>query len=223
MDRKYGRKTLRNGKTEDFQPPVKDFFWDVFFNAANILAQGNIEGKLSDNDKLCRALKACVDRLKAANIYKMLPEIGTNIGYTETGTSRKDVCAVPGRIFRVESETCTVRYPKMGISAYMADSLLSIRKKFPEAKCIADFRNSPKILSACKKAKFRIVEMPTPKDYRQRGNDYDRDLESVIAKASVLPDIIAIPDRINLEKLVLVVGKSLEDFERKVLKINAAL
>lgn len=223
MDRKYGRKTLRNGKTEDFLPPAKDFFWDVFFNAANILSQGSIEGRRSDKDKLCRDLKACVDRLKAANIYRMLPEIGTNIGYTETGTSRKNVCAVPGRIFRVESETCTVRDPKMGISAYMADSLLSIRKKFPEAKCIANFRNSPKILSACKKAKFRIVEMPTPKDYWQRGNDYDRDLESVIAKASALPDIIAIPDRINLEKLVLVVGKSLEDFERKVLKINAAL
>ncbi len=223
MNREFGRKTLHNRKIEDFLPPVKDFFWDVFFNAADILAQGNIEGQLSESDRLCRDLKACVDRLKAANICRMLPEIGMNIGYTETGTFRKDVCAVPGRIFRVENETCSVRDPKMGISVYMADSLLSIRKKFPEAKCIANFRSSPKILSACKKAKFRIVEMPTPKDYRQRGNDYDRDLESVIDKTPVLPDIIAIPDRINLEKLILVVGSSLKDFERKVLKINAAL
>ena len=214
---------IRGGKAEVFLPPAKDFFWDVFFNAANILSQGNINGTLSESDRLCRDLKACVERLKAANIYRMLPEIGMNIGYTETGTSRQDVSAVPGRIFRVENETYSVCDPKMGISVYMADTLLSIRKKFPEAKCVADFRSNPKILSACKKAKFRIAEMPTPKDYWQRENDYDRDLEGVIAKAKDLPDIITIPDRINLEKLILVVGTSLEDFERKVLRINDAL
>lgn len=222
-DRKSGRTMIRDGKAEVFLPPAKDFFWDVFFNAANILSQGNINGTLSESDRLCRDLKACVERLKAANIYRMLPEIGMNIGYTETGTSRQDVSAVPGRIFRVENETYSVCDPKMGISVYMADTLLSIRKKFPEAKCVADFRSNPKILSACKKAKFRIAEMPTPKDYWQRENDYDRDLEGVIAKAKDLPDIITIPDRINLEKLILVVGTSLEDFERKVLRINDAL
>lgn len=222
-DKKAGRKMTLNGVTGDFVPPAKDFFWDVFFNAANILSQGNVGGVLSENEKLCRNLKAGVDRLKAANICKMLPEIGTNIGYTETGTSRKDVCAVPGRIFRVEGETYSVRDPKMGISVYMADTLLAIRKKFPEAKCVANFRSSPKILAECKKAKFRMVEMPTPKDYRQIGDDYDRDLEKVLAEAENIPDIIAIPDRINLEKLILVVGKSLEDFESKVLRINGAL
>ena len=65
--------------------------------------------------------------------------------------------------------------------------------------------------------------MPTPKDYWQLGNDYDRDLEKVIAGAETLPDVISIPDRINLEKLILVIGTSLDDFQKKVLAINTEI
>lgn len=218
-----GRKWISEGKEEAFLPPVKDFFWDVFFNAGDILSQGNVDGILSESERLCRNLKASVERLKAANIYKLLPEIGMNIGYTESGTSRDDVCAVPGRIFRVENETVSVRDPKMGISVYMADTLLRIRERFPEAKCVANFRSTPKILEACRKARFKTADMPTPKDYRQAGDDYDRDLEGLLAKTGSLPDVITIPDRINLEKLILVIGTSLEDFERKVLKLHSLI
>ena len=108
----------------------------------------------------------------------------------------------------------------MGISQYMAGTLLAIRKKFPQAQCVANFRSNEKILAAVKNSKFHTVAMPTPKDYWQRGNDYDRDLESVLNQTDKMPDVITIPDRINLEKLILVVGSSLEDFEKKVLQIH---
>ncbi len=218
-----GRKWIQNGESLDFTPPVKDFFWDVFFNAKNILAEGNVEEGLSENDKLCRDLKSAVEYLKAANIYRMLPEIGMNIGYTVNGKTAADVCAVPGRIFRVNQETCSVRDPEMGISVYMAGTLLEIRKKFPQAECVANFRSNNKILSAVKKLGLKSLAMPTPKDYWQLGNDYDRDLEKVIAGAETLPDVISIPDRINLEKLILVIGTSLDDFQKKVLAINTEI
>ena len=218
--KKCGRKFIWNGKSEDFAPPSKDFFWDVFFHANEILSQGDLRNGLSENDRLCRNLNATVESLKAANIYKMLPEIGTNIGYTVHGNTNEDVCAIPGRLFRVDNETCSVREAKMGISQYMAGTLLAIRKKFPQAQCVANFRSNEKILAAVKNSKFHTVAMPTPKDYWQRGNDYDRDLESVLNQTDKMPDVITIPDRINLEKLILVVGSSLEDFEKKVLQIH---
>jgi len=39
-------------------------------------------------------------------------------------------------------------------------------------------------------------------------------------RGDVLPDILTTPDRINLETLILVIGTSLIDLERKVLSIK---
>lgn len=178
---------------------------------------------LEEQILLCDNLKECADSLVTANIYRLLPEIGTNIGYTINGTAVEDVCDIPGRIRRVENDCCYVRNPKMGGSVYMAGTLLTIRKKFPEAQCVANFRNNEKILASCKSIGFRIVHMPTIPDFWQLGDDYDRDLERTIADMGELADVITIPDRINLEKLILVVGKDIADFREKVLKISQSL
>ncbi len=181
------------------------------------------------SDILCNNLKACADRLVAANIYKLLPEIGMNIGYMEGGDSVADVCDIPGRIRRVEEDCCYVRAPKMGGSTYMAQTLLAIRKKFPQATVVANLRSNERILAACEDLEFNMVHMPTPAGYWQLGDDYFVDLEKVIDEAASvpgaadenLPDVITIPDRINLEKLILVVSASLEDFEDKILALNS--
>lgn len=178
---------------------------------------------MTDEKYLCENLKSCADNLVAANIYKLLPEIGTNIGYTVCGSCADEVCDIPGRIRRVENECCYVRNPKMGGSVYMAGTLLAIRRKFPEAQCVGNFRSNEKILGACRSLNLKIAHMPVIPDYWQLGDDYDRDLEKTITSAQELPDIITIPDRINLEKLILVVGTSMDDFKDKVIKISRAL
>lgn len=173
-----------------------------------------------NHEILCKNLKACADAFVKANIYKLLPEIGMNIGYTVSGKTVAEVCDIPGRIRRVENDCCYVREPKMGGSVYMASTLLAIRKKFPEAQCVANLRSNEKILEACRSLNFEMAHMPDIPDYWQLGDDYDRDLQKTIAAAEKLPDVITIPDRINLEKLILVVGTSIEDFQEKILKLN---
>lgn len=176
---------------------------------------------MTEEEKLlCKNLKDCADRLVSANIYKILPEIGTNIGYTISGTSVAEVCDIPGRIRRVDKDCCYVRSPRMGGSLYMASTLLAIRKKFPDAECVANFRSSPEIIDACETLNFNVVPMPPIPDFWQLGDAYDKDLAKTIRSAKTLPDIITIPDRINLEKLILVVGISIEDFQEKVLALN---
>lgn len=174
-----------------------------------------------EQKKLCADLKKCADALVTANIFRLLPEIGSNIGYTINGSISVEVCDIPGRIRRVENDCCYVRDPKMGGSVYMAGSLLIIREKFPSAQCVGNFRSNDKILMACQKLNFRIAHMPIIPDFWQLGDDYDRDLKKTIAGTEELPDIITIPDRINLEKLILIVGSSIEDFQEKVLALNA--
>lgn len=171
---------------------------------------------------LCDNLKACADHLVAQNIYRLLPEIGTNIGYTISGSSPEEVCDIPGRIRRVENDCCYVRDPKMGGSVYMAGTLLAIRKKFPEAQCVGNFRSNDKILEACKSLNMKMAHMPEIPGYWQLGDDYDRDLEKTVTGLKELPDIITIPDRINLEKLILIIGVNIQEFEEKVIKISKA-
>ncbi len=178
---------------------------------------------MTSEELLCKNLKECADHLVAANIYRLLPEIGMNVGYTIQGNTVAEVCDIPGRIRRVEDDCCYVREPKVGGSLYMAGSLLTIRRKFPQAQCVANLRNSPRILAACESLNFRMVHMPEIPGFWQLGDDYDRDLEKTVDAAVELPDIITIPDRINLEKLILVVGTDIENFERKVLLLNEKL
>lgn len=176
---------------------------------------------MTEDTTVFENLKSCADRLVAANIYKVLPEIGMNIAYAVGGSGPEDVWDIPGRIRRVEKECCYVRDPKRGGSEYMAGTLLALRKKFPQVQCVANLRSNEKILSACKDLDFQMVDMPTPPGYWQRGNDFFVDLEKVIEGCDELPDVITVPDRINLEKLILMVSADIEDFADKVLALNS--
>lgn len=122
---------------------------------------------MTEETSLFENLKSCADRFVAANIYKVLPEIGMNIAYNVGGNDPEDVWDIPGRIRRVEKECCYVREPKKG------------------------------------------------------GNDFFVDLEKVIEGCDELPDVITVPDRINLEKLILMVSADIEDFADKVLALNS--
>ena len=103
-----------------------------------------------------------------------------------------------------------VAVPEMGGSIHMAECLCCIRKHFPEARCCMDLANNKTILAACKKAGMVMVDMPVPEGYWQLGNDFIVDLDKVLADCKTLPDIVVIPDRINLEKLILVLAPSLD-------------
>lgn len=176
---------------------------------------------MNEDERLGEKLKSCADRLVSANIYKVIPEIGMNIAYTVGGNSPEEVWDIPGRIRRVEKDCCYVRDPKAGGSLYMAGTLLALCKKFPQAECVANLRSNDKILKACRELEFRMVDMPTPPGYWQLGNDFFVDLDKVIENCETLPDVITVPDRINLEKLILVVASNIEDFSDKVLALNS--
>ncbi len=215
---------VKNGQATPIVPPAKDQFWEVFFNSAALI---NGNPPLSDeksNFKLCEELQNTVDILCRANIHPLIPEIGANIAYAapESETLEK-IAAVPGRIIRVKEQCLPLGKVEMGASTYMGSTLLTVRKYFPAARCIMNLRSNEAILRACGHADFKTVKMPVPKDYRQSDEDFHHDLEKVLQSCNDLPDIVEIPDRLNLEKLILVLGASLEELATKVLEIQEAV
>ncbi|MCI1821271.1 MAG: hypothetical protein LKI63_03095, partial [Megasphaera sp.] len=102
----------------------------------------------------------------------------------------------------------------------MGESILEVRKYFPEAACIMNLRKNKAVLQACNMAGLTSIDMPSCKNYQQKENEFLIDLDTVLAHRDTLPDILTTPDRINLETLILVIGTSLKDLERKVLSIK---
>lgn len=171
---------------------------------------------------LCLELKKTVAELKETGIERLIPEIGANIAYAlPTAKELTDIAAIPGRMLRFKGQVATLGEPEMGASTYMGKSLLVLRKYFPSARCIVNLRNNPVIRRACTKLGFSIAHMPVPPGYRQTDADFYDDLHRVLANCQELPDIIEIPDRINLERLILVLGEELKEIEDKIKSLAA--
>jgi hydrogenase maturation factor/predicted fused transcriptional regulator/phosphomethylpyrimidine kinase len=210
-----------DGQSFPLAPPAKDQFWEAFFNSAVLLRDQPLNNEEQSNQRLCRELQNTVNALCQNNIYRLLPEIGANIAYAaQNSKTLAELAGIPGRIIRIKGKSVSLSEPEMGASTYMGNSLLTIRKNFPAANCIINLRNNETILRACRQGNYQIVTMPVPDGYLQSDDDFSKDLEKVVSNCTGLPDIIAIPDRLNLEKLILVLGRSLAELAAKILQIN---
>jgi hydrogenase maturation factor/predicted fused transcriptional regulator/phosphomethylpyrimidine kinase len=206
-----------SGEKTVLSPPEVDRFWDVFFNALSY------ESKTQDNNekKLCHELSQAVDKLIEAKITNLIPEIGSNIAYALPHAKKpEDIAAIPGRLLRFKQEVKTLGEPEMGCSKYMSGTLIEMRKYFPEARCIINLRNNDKIRNALKKLNYNTVSMPVPPGYRQPDEDFYRDLKLTLSSCKDLPDVIKIPDRLNLERLILVIDKDIDNLVEKVIALS---
>lgn len=210
---------IEGGKASELIPPSRDKFWDVFFDAATLHEQTATPAAV-----LCSELERTVGVFRDENICELLPEIGANIAYTGNDSrTLAEVAGIPGRLIRVKNKTIAVGKPEMAGSTNMGKSILCVRKHFPQARCIINLRKNDGILTACHSAGLTVVDMPPCKEYWQKGNDFYRDLDAVLEACTDLPDVLTTPDRINLEKLILVLGTSLTDLENKVRAIRMSL
>lgn len=206
-----------NGMEKPIVPPGVDRFWDVFFNALALKDDARNDTERS----LCLELGRGVKKLQEAGISALIPEIGANLAYCMPGARKlEDIAAIPGRMLRFKGGVATLGEPEMGCSKHMGGSLLGVRERFPDARCVINLYNDEKIRNACAALNFRVANMPVPPDYRQTDADFYHDLGKTLQACRQLPDIIEIPDRINLERLILVLGENLDGLIQKVLALS---
>ncbi|WP_406677670.1 thiamine-phosphate synthase family protein [Neomoorella carbonis] len=206
------------GREEKLLPPPVDRFWDVFFNALAL----KDDTRTAAEAALCRELGQAVRELQEANIVALIPEIGANLAYClPEARELKDVAAIPGRLLRFKGRVAALGEPEMGCSTHMGGAILTVREFFPAARCVINLRHNPRIRQACTGLGFKIASMPVPDGYRQADAEFYRDLRQTLAGCRELPDVIEIPDRINLERLILVLGKSPAEIVAKVKALAA--
>lgn len=207
-----------DGRETELVPPAVDRFWEVFFDALAMKSDARPPAERA----ACLEVKRAVEELTAAGIARLLPEVGANLAYALPGAKTAgEVVAIPGRLVRCKDWAVATGEPERGASTYMARTLLSVREFFPEAGCIINLRHDALIRRACDELNLRMAAMPAPPGYRQEGEAFYEDLRRVLAACKELPVIIELPDRINLERLFLVLGKDLPDLVATVKAIIA--
>lgn len=209
-----------NGGHKELVPPETDKFWEVFFNALEI----KDDTRSTKDINLCRQLDSFVEMQKEKNISCLIAEIGTNIVYAHPDAQTiREMASVPGRLIRCKNKVHSFFKSEMGESKYMAESLQCIRLGFDTTRCIMNLRGSLSVFNACEKAGLNILYMPETPDLRQSDEDYISDLKKMISvfknKSKKAPDAIFIPDRVNLEKLVLLTAETLDELNEKIDKI----
>ncbi|WP_258360050.1 thiamine-phosphate synthase family protein [Moorella sulfitireducens] len=210
-----------DGQQVELVPPPADRFWDVFFNALALKNDNRTAAELA----LCRELGEAVRELQAADIIAaLIPEIGANLAYClPEARDLKDVAAIPGRLLRFKGQVAALGEPEMGCSKHMGGTILVVREFFPAARCVINLRYSPRIHQACAGLGLKVASMPVPAGYRQEDAEFYRDLRQTLAGCRELPDVIEIPDRLNLERLILVLGKNPAEIVAKVKALAARM
>ncbi|NLG83921.1 MAG: AIR synthase [Firmicutes bacterium] len=208
-----------DGRERELVPPSVDRFWEVFFAALAVKSDPRPPAEKA----ACLEVKRAAEELIAAGIVRFLPEIGANLAYAPPGAKNpEEGVAFPGRLVRAKDRAVAVGEPEPGGSTHMAKTILVIREFFPAATCIINLRHDPAVREACRTLGLGMATMPTPPGYRQEGEAFYHDLRALLATWNELPVIIELPDRINLEKLFLIVGKDLPDLVKTVKTLLAA-
>jgi predicted fused transcriptional regulator/phosphomethylpyrimidine kinase len=203
----------KDGKETPILPPPVDRFWEVFENALALKDDTRSHAQRT----LCQELKDAVSKLQKAGISGLVPEIGANLAVSMPGAKNlEDIAAIPGRMLNFKGKIAVLGDPEMGCSSNMGGSLLGVQKHFPEARCIINLSNNEKIRNACAASDLMVVNMPEARNYRQTDADFYQDLRQTMEACTELPDIIEIPDRINLERLILVLGRNLDELIEKI-------
>lgn len=149
---------------------------------------------------------------------EFIPEVGINLGYSiPRPKSRKDVCALEGRIVRVGNRAGHLGGARFGASKHIAGIILAASAFNPQIRSAMNIRYNPGIVKRCAGA-FTI-------------SSFDRSMEpegvstmswgtrEAIKKIGKVPDIIWDNGGVGKEAMIRLLGKNPDEVVEKLRKI----
>lgn len=183
---------------------------------ANPLAVLRIEAEkpsmLEELEEAGRALESTLDS-------RLIPEVGSNMGYGVLGALEEDeVAAFDGRIVRVGTRARKVGCAKFGASKHVARIVLAASSHDPEVRCAMNIKYSTANLAACRKARLRVSTFDRarePKDVSSMTWGVHRAIES----HGSVPDAIFDEGGKGKEPMIRLLGRDPKDVLSKLGKI----
>lgn len=170
-------------------------------------------------------LNKALETLKKENIWKLIPEVSSNIGYCLTSPkSLDDVAAIPGRIIRLGKNILTLANPEFGASFHVGKIVLTINRFDENFRCAMNIKFSDEILKVCRALGFDIAEFSRKKEPKKikgrEGSSLAWGVEDVLKRKGKIPDIIFDRGDVGKEAMIRVMGKNPSDVLSKVVRIN---
>jgi hydroxymethylpyrimidine/phosphomethylpyrimidine kinase len=183
---------------------------------ANPLAVLRIEAGKAE---MLRALEDAGRNLEALLDSRLIPEVGTNMGYAVLGAlDPGEVAAFDGRIVRVGDHAHRVGCAKFGASKHVARIVLAISFHEPEKRCALNVKYSQENLDACRKAKLTVSSFD--RRHEPRGvSSMTWGVLAAIKKHGSVPDVIFDRGGVGKEPMIRLLGRDPDDVLSKLSKI----
>lgn len=183
---------------------------------ANPLAVLRIEAEkpliLEELERAGKALESLMDG-------RLLPEVGSNMGYAVLGAlEEEEVAAFDGRIVRVGTSARKVGCARFGASKHVARIVLAASSHDHETRCALNIKYSGANLAACRKAKLRVSTFDRSKEPKGVSS-MTWGVHRAIERSGEFPDIIFDEGGKGKEPMIRLLGKDPQDVLSKLRKI----
>lgn len=174
------------------------------------------------------ALKEAFEKLQAAGIGRLIPEVQSNLGYALSAASSHDgVAAWPGRIVKFGNSIKAVGCPEFGASRHVANIILTAMRHHPDFRSAMNIRFGDDVLKAAEKAgltagSFDRKQEPAAVKSKE-GMSLSWGVDTVLKSAKTVPDLIYDRGDVGKEPMVRIIGRDPNDVAGKVIRIAAAL
>ena len=175
--------------------------------------------------RVVEALKASLDRLQAASVGNLVPEVQSNLGYAlPYAETQKDVAAFPGRLVRLGKRIVSVGSPAFGASRHIANIILTTMRHDPKFRSAMNIRFSERVVQECRTLGWRVCSFDRsdePEAIKQReGSSLGWGTEMVLSKEIRIPDIIFDRGDMGKEPMIRVLGRNPDEVVDKVIALK---
>lgn len=146
----------------------------------------------------------------------LIPEVGMNVGYALVGALEpEEVAGFEGRIIRVGSGGRKTGCARFGASKHVARIVLAAMSHDPAMRCAMNIKYSEANLSACKKAKLKVSTFDRAEE-PEGVSSMTWGVHRAIMDFGSVPDVIFDTGGIGKEPMIRLLGKDVEDVDRKL-------
>ena len=175
--------------------------------------------------EILEALKENVDRLRAAGVGGLVPEVQSNLGYAlPFAETYQDVAAFPGRLVRIGQNLIAVEAPAFGASRHIATIILTAMGHDPGFRSAMNLRFSETLVERCKALGWKVSSFDRrdePKAVKEKeGSSLEWGTQKVLSGEGEVPDIIYDRGDVGKEPMIRVLGRTPYEVVDKVLQLK---
>ncbi|MDY6965895.1 MAG: bifunctional hydroxymethylpyrimidine kinase/phosphomethylpyrimidine kinase [Halobacteriota archaeon] len=204
---------------------AKKFVYDSIYNATNIGSWMimNHTARLiesSDRYQVLEDVNKAVAIIDASqNFYRLIPEVGCNIGMGIHGAAkRSDIAAVNGRIHSVNDKAKAFGSVDFGASDHVSRIILTAMDFDEDKRAAMNIRYSRDILSACSELGMSTASFDR-RDEPEDVKTMDWGVSDAIKRSKMVPDTIYDEGDIGKEPMIRILGNSAVEVVSMAMKI----